>query len=64
MKKQVKLQKLWCLLLNQTAFFPTLNNSTLLGDNEADFYFPGTEGSKSIMEEMAESSKVNHFFLI
>lgn len=45
-----KLQKLWYLLLNQTAFFSTLNNSTLFAVNEAGFDFPGTEGRKSIME--------------
>lgn len=62
MKTQVKLQKLWYLLLNQTAFLPILNNSTLFVDNEKGFYFPGTEDRKSIMEEMAETSKVNDFF--
>lgn len=38
MKTQVKLQKLWYLLLNQTDFFSILNNSSPFGDNETDFF--------------------------
>lgn len=59
MKTQVNLQKLWYLLLKKTAYFSIIKSSTFFGDNEVDFNFLGTEGRKSIMEEMAESSEVN-----